>query len=101
MSSWSNRVILTVGLVVIGVGLLDSVISQEWDLLAVFILIGLIHLTLWMRESAPRRPYTLRPDLARWIDRRSALVGEPPSIVLDRSVAHYKHGLYVASEPDE
>lgn len=97
MSRISNQVILSIGLTVVAVGFLDALLSREWDLLTVFALSGIIQIVLWMRETATRLPCTLRPDLAHWIERRAALVGEPATTVLDRSVAHYKHRLYVGS----
>lgn len=90
----STRFVLSVGLVVTSVGVVDSFISREWDLLVVFLLSGVVQLALWLRQRANRLPVSLRPDLAHWLESRSASLGEPFDDMLDRAVAHYKHGLY-------
>lgn len=95
MTGISNRVLLSIGLVVLAVGIVDSLISREWDLLVVFVVAGLIQLSLWMRQLANRRPVTLRPDLTQWVEQRAQRTGEPFDDMLDRAVAYYKHGLYV------
>lgn len=94
MSDLSTRVLLTVSLAVIGVGVVDAFASREWDLLAVFLLSGLVQVTIWLRQRANRIPVTLRPDLARWVEHHSQESDEPYDDVLDRAVAWYRHGLY-------
>ena len=42
MTGISNRILLSIGLVVLAVGMVDSLISREWDLLAVFVVAGLV-----------------------------------------------------------
>lgn len=97
MAGVSSRLVLSIGLVVIAVGMVDSFLGAEWDLFVVFALAGSLQLILWIRQRARRRPVTLRPDLANWLERRSERVGEPFDDMLDRAVAHYKHGLYADS----
>ena len=94
MPDVSTRLVLTIGLIVVAVGALDSFISREWDLLVVFALSGIVQLGLWLRQSGRRSPVSLRPDLARWLAQRSEQSGEPFDDLLDRAVARYKHGLY-------
>lgn len=100
MTGVSSRVLLFLALVATGVGLLDSAFSSEWDLFGVFVLLLLLQLSLWVRQRGNRRPVTLRPDLERWLEERSQRVGEPFDDMIDRAVAHYKHGLYVEANGD-
>lgn len=94
MPDVSTRLVLSIGLIVVAVGALDSLISKEWDLLVVFLLSGTVQLALWLRQSGTRSSVSLRPDLARWLAARSEQSGEPFDDLLDRAVARYKHGLY-------
>ena len=90
----STRIIVTIGLVVAAVGALDAFVSREWDLLVVFLLVISLQSTLWLRLGAKRIPVTLRPDLARWVDRQSDRTGESFEDILDRAVAWFHSGLY-------
>lgn len=94
MSDLSTRVLVSLGLVISGVGALDAFISREWDLLAVFALSIVVQLTIWLRQRASRTPVTLRPDLAQWLDHRAHRTGEPLDDILDRAVAWHRHELY-------
>lgn len=94
MNSLSARVLIVSALVLSVVGVIDSLISREWDLLALFILVTLVHVVMLLLQGAHRRNTTIRPDLARWIEHRSQTTGEPSDYVLDRAIASYKHGLY-------
>jgi hypothetical protein len=96
----STRIIVTVGLVIAGVGALDAFVSREWDLLVVFLLVVTLQLILWLRLRANRIPVTLRPDLARWLERQSGRTGESFDDVLDRAVAWYHSGLYTEDRGD-
>lgn len=100
MTGVSSRVLLFLALVVTAVGLLDSALSSEWDLFVVFALLALLELALWARHRGNRRSVTLRPDLERWLEERSERVGEPFDDLIDRAVAHYKHGLYAEANGD-
>ena len=95
MIGLSTRVVLSAGLIVTGVGALDAFISREWDLFVVFCLSISLQLLLWLRFRANRLPATLRPDLARWLERQAERTGEPVDDVLDRAVAWYRSGLFV------
>jgi hypothetical protein len=90
----STRIIITVALVVAAVGAVDALVSREWDLLVVFLLVISLQASLWLRLRANRIPVTLRPDLARRLDRQSQRGGEPFDDILDRAVAWYESGLY-------
>lgn len=94
----STRIIIMVGLVVAGVGALDALVSREWDLLVVFLLVISLLAMLALRTRAGRVPVTLRPDLFRRLERQAERSGEPFEDVLDRSVAWYHSGLY-AEDP--
>lgn len=99
MNSVSTWVIVTVGLIVATVGAVDALASEEWDLLAVFLLTIALQLTLWLRFRANRTAVTLRPDLARWLESHSRKTGEPIDDLLDRAVAWYENGLFVDEAP--
>jgi hypothetical protein len=94
MSDISTRLILTVSLVVVAVGLLDAFIGGHVDLLVIFAITGCLQLLLWLRQKASRIPVTLRPDLAHRLDAHAQQTGEQIETVLDRSVAWYESGLY-------
>lgn len=89
----STRLIVTIALVVAGVGALDALVSAEWDLLVVFLFVMTLQIMLWLRLRANRIPVTLRPDLARRLDHQSARTGEPFDDTLDRAVAWYHSAL--------
>lgn len=97
MNDLSTRVLISVGLVVSGVGAFDAFLSREWDFLAVFGLSIIIQLIIWLRQRANRIPVTLRPDLAHWLDHRAQRTGEPFDDILDRAVAWHRHELYSQS----
>lgn len=94
MSDLSTRVLISIGLVVSGVGAFDALLSREWDLLAIFGLSIVVQSTMWLRQRANRIPVTLRPDLAHWLDHRAQRTGEPFDDILDRAVAWHRHELY-------
>jgi len=98
MIGLSNRLLLSISLVVVGVGAIDAFIGRQWDLLLVFAFSIVLQLVLWFRQRASRVPVTLRPDLAHWLENRSQRSGEDFDDVLDRSVAWYQHGLFVDDE---
>ncbi|MEL7156639.1 MAG: hypothetical protein AAFN30_08570, partial [Actinomycetota bacterium] len=101
MMGVSTRVLVSLTIVVSAVGALDSTIGREWDLLVVFLLSLSLQLVLWLRERANRTPVTIRPDLARWLERHSSRTGEPYDDVLDRAIAWYRDGLFAPDRIDE
>ncbi|MDH3678951.1 MAG: hypothetical protein OEV40_03265 [Acidimicrobiia bacterium] len=94
MSDLSTRVLISISLVITGVGALDALLGREWDLLTVFGLSAIVQTTIWLRQRANRIPVTLRPDLAHWIETQAQQTGEPFDDILDRTVAWHRHGLY-------
>lgn len=100
MTGVSTRVLVTLSMVVSGVGSVDALLSGEWDLLVIFLFSLSLHVLLWLRQGAKRRAVSLRPDLACWLDNHADRTGEPFEDVLDRAVAWYHHGLFVGEPPD-
>jgi len=94
----TDKFLLSLALVAVGVGILDASFGREWDLLVVFALVGVIMLVLWLRQGAERMPVTLRADLAQWVRERSHRTGEPFEDFLDRSVARSRHRLYSSDD---
>ncbi len=94
MKDVSTRVLLSISLAVTVVGVLDALIGNDWDLLVVFGISGLLQLALWLRQRASRTPVTLRADLAHRLERQAQRTGEPFDTVLDRAVSWYENGLY-------
>jgi len=94
MTEISNRGLLLVSLTICLVGLADAFISQEWDLLVIFVLTTFVQAAIWFRQWSNRVPVDLRADLARQIEVRAERSGEPFAAVLDRSVAWSEHRLY-------
>ncbi len=97
MSRISDRMVLSIALIATLVGALDGYISREWDLMVVFLLVAAVQLILWLRQRASRVPVALRSDLAHWLQHRAEVTGDSFDDMIDRAVAHYKHGLYVES----
>lgn len=94
MTDWSSRLVLTIAIVVTGVGALDAYVGRKWDLVAVFVFLGLLLMMLWLRQRAHRVPVDLRSDLARFLEHQSQRTGEPMEDVVDRAVAAYRQGLF-------
>ena len=88
-----SRMILMGALVCTVVGAFDAAVSQEWDLLVIFGLIGGLLAAFWIRQRAHRITVGLRPDLAHWLSSRSERSGEPFEDALDRAVSAYRHGM--------
>lgn len=90
----SARIVLTVSLVICGVGMLDAAEAREWDLFSIFVLTSLAQVALLLRQFARRTPVSLRSDLARWAQSRAQITGEPVDDVVDRAVAFHRDGLF-------
>lgn len=101
MTDVSSRLVLTIAIVVSGVGALDAYIGRKWDLVAVFLFLALLLTLLWLRQRAHRVPVDLRPDLARLLENQSQRSGEPFDDLLDRAVAAYQQGLFPDSAERE
>lgn len=90
----STKALLSAGMLVTLIGILDAVRVSSWDLVVLFVVAGSLFATLWLRSGIGRAPVDLRADLARWLDHRAERTGEPLSDVLDRAVASYQSDLF-------
>lgn len=91
---FTTRALLAVGLLVVGVGVIDAGVTQSWDLLTILAALGAIIGVLLVRTTSGRVPTELRPDLAKWIEHRAEKTGEPFEDLLDRAVAAYRSELF-------
>lgn len=87
-----NRNVLMMTSLVLAVGVVDSVLSREWDLLAVFAAALALQLLLLVRLSGRRPAVPLRRDLVVWLRDEAALTGEPMERVADRAIGAYRAG---------
>lgn len=87
------RAALGAGLVVTAVGGVATAVDGDWDLFSLFALVLVCLVGIGIALFGPRRLTSLRSDLARWADQRSAVTGEPASRIIDRSVAAYRDAL--------
>jgi hypothetical protein len=71
-------------------GIVDSIVSGEWDLFVVFVLAFVLVAFLSFRSKSGRRPVTLRTDLERWVVGHSHRTGETVETTLDRAVAGHR-----------
>ena len=98
MGSLSTNLSLSLATVTAAVGAFDAFVGGEWDFFVIFSAIGLLLLVLWLRQRADRVPMTVRPDLARWLENRSQVSGEPVEDITDRALAAYRSGLVSQDE---
>jgi hypothetical protein len=89
----TNRAVLWLTAAVAGVGVVDASVGQNWDLVAVFALIGVLQLVLLARLSGRRRSVPLRSDLVRWLRDRASAEGESAELLADRAVSAYRADL--------
>lgn len=71
-------------------GIVDSIVSSEWDLFVVFVLAFVLVAFLSLRSKSGRRAVTLRSDLARWASDHAYRTGETVETTLDRAVAGHR-----------
>lgn len=71
-------------------GIVDSIVSEEWDLLAVFVLALALVAFLSLRNKSGRHVVTLRSDLTRWVSDHAYRTGETVETTLDRAVAGHR-----------
>lgn len=88
--SHSNISLVVVTAIVAAVGLVDAIVSDESDFVAVFGAMLLLLAALLLRTQTSRVRITLRSDLVSWLRRRSASSGEPMEAIADRAVAAYR-----------
>lgn len=92
-----------VGLVtlIVALALVDSLVAGTWDLVVVLGLAVILLLVLIGSFGAARPALTVRGDLFRWLDQRSAATGEPLERIADRCIAAYRAGLTGQPEDDQ
>lgn len=94
-----NRAVLVMTSVVLTVGVIDGIVSREWDFLAVFALALALQLLLLARLSGRRPAVPIRRDLVTWLRNQAALGGEPMDSVADRAISAYRAGFTDLDEP--
>jgi hypothetical protein len=79
------------------VGCIDAARDDHTGLAVLFgiLAVGLATLTL---GQARRGAIVLRPDLARWVERTSAVTGETPDELTSRAVSRLRAGFGVSSD---
>jgi hypothetical protein len=101
MTPTSATKVLLVAIVVLGVvGIVDAVIGEVWDHVALFGIVVALATTLLVRANWRRRAVLLRADHVRWLVTRSQLTGEDVEHLTDRAVATYRHALMPHDRPD-
>jgi hypothetical protein len=94
-----HRAVLLTTSVVLAVGVVDGIISREWDLLAVFAVALALQLLLLARLSGRRPAVPIRRDLVSWLRNQAALGGEPMEVVADRAISSYRAGFTDRDQP--
>jgi hypothetical protein len=87
-----NRAVLLMTSLVLAVGVIDGIISHEWDFLAVFAMALALQLLLLARLRGRRPAVPIRRDLVAWLRDQAALGGEPMESVADRAISAYQAG---------
>lgn len=85
-----TRLLLVAILLAAGVGVLDGVVDQSWDHVALFTVTGVLGGVLVLRSSVGRRCVAVRTDLMRWLLLRSELSGERIGAIADRALWRYR-----------
>lgn len=95
MPSSSPRTLLALVLatVVSAVGLVDTVVSREWDFAVVFGLALVLQLVVLVQARTARAWMSVRRDLAGWVVGRAVATGETPDAVVDQCLASVRAGL--------
>lgn len=94
-----NRAVLLMTSLVLSVGVVDGIVSREWDFLAVFAMALALQLLLLARLGGRRPAVPIRRDLVGWLRDQAALGGEPMESVADRAVSAYRAGFTDLDEP--
>lgn len=87
---WTRYATLGALAVVSAIGVIDSVLTDEWDHVFLFVLVFLLILPLTTSLDRSRRLVLLRNDLDDWVRLRSDTTGEPPGAIIDRAVARHR-----------
>lgn len=82
-----RRAVMAAALLIAVVGLIDALRGGEPDLATLFALLCVALAWLVAGASTRRTLVGVRADLARWIEERSALTGEPAERIVDRALA--------------
>jgi hypothetical protein len=82
-----------------GVGAIDSMVGDHWDLLVLFALVLIVGIVVLVMSFGPRRQVSLRADLFSTLQARALRTGEPLDQLLDRSVATYLDALDESRPP--
>lgn len=93
--SIQTRVLLLLSSAVAIVGVVDGLVDGDRDVVAMFVIVGLVLATLLWRVSWRRPAIPMRADLVKWMERRAVEGGESVEAVADRAVAAYRAGLSV------
>jgi hypothetical protein len=96
-----NRAVLLMTSLVLAVGVVDGIVSREWDFLAVFAMALALQLLLLVRLGGRRPAVPIRRDLVGWLRDQAALGGESMESVADRAVSAYRAGFTDLDEPSE
>lgn len=94
-----NRAVLLMSSLVLAVGVIDGIVSREWDFLAVFAMALALQLLLLARLSGRRPAVPIRRDLVDWMRDQAALAGEPMEATADRAISAYRAGFTDTEEP--
>ena len=87
-----HRAVLLMSSIVLAVGVIDGIVSREWDFLAVFAIALALQLLLLARLTGRRPAVPIRRDLVVWMRDQAALGGEPMDAVADRAISAYRSG---------
>ena len=87
-----NRLVLLMSSLVLAVGVIDGIVSREWDFLAVFAAALALQLLLLARLSVRRPAVPIRRTSSPGSVTRRPLRGEPMEAVADRAISSYQAG---------
>lgn len=96
-----HRAVLLMSSLVLAVGVIDGIVSREWDFLAVFAMALALQLLLLARLSGRRPAVPIRRDLVGWLRDQAALGGEPMEAVADRAISAYRAGFADVEQPTD
>jgi hypothetical protein len=96
-----NRVVLLMSALILAVGVIDGIVSREWDFVAVFTMALALQLLLLARLGGRRPAVPIRRDLVGWLRNQAALGGESMEAVADRAISAYRAGFTDFDEPTD
>jgi hypothetical protein len=85
-----NRILLITTIIVEVIAAIDAGISGEWDLFVVALIALTLLAALLIRFQSTRPAVPLRADVVRWLQRQSAVTGEPLTQITDRALSTYR-----------